>query len=173
MPVAEGEAESARGQIFVARILLPAGQAMLESPATKPREEHMNKLIIPAMLMTTCVGGLAVWAQTPLRFENHRYFTTPLENDAGREVSMQSVTMPPGAGNQFHRHPGDQWTAVQEGEVTFTVQGQPPKVLKVGESNFVPRGTVHRQQNLTDKPARYVEMRIFDKGKPASEQMTQ
>jgi quercetin dioxygenase-like cupin family protein len=135
----------------------------------------MNKLIIPAMLVTTCVGALAVWAQTPPRpaFQNHRYFTTPLENDAGREVSMQSVTMPPGAGNQFHRHPGDQWTAVQEGEVTFTVQGQPPKVLKVGESNFVPRGTVHRQQNLGDKPARYIEMRVFDKGKPASEQITQ
>ena len=61
-------------------------------------------------------------------------------------------TMPPGAGNQFHRHPGDQWTAVQEGEVTFTVKGEPPKVLKAGESNHVPRGTVHRQQNLTDKP---------------------
>jgi quercetin dioxygenase-like cupin family protein len=135
----------------------------------------MNRLIIPAMLVTTCVGALAVWAQTPTRPapQNNRYFTTPLENDASRDVSMQSVTMPPGAGNQFHRHPGDQWTAVQEGEVTFTVQGQPPKVLKVGDSNYVPRGTIHRQQNLGDKPARYIEMRIFDKGKPASEQMTQ
>jgi quercetin dioxygenase-like cupin family protein len=138
----------------------------------KTREEHVNKFIIPAALAATCIGALAVWAQAP-SLQNNRYFTTPLENDAAREVSMQSVTMPPGAGNQFHRHPGDQWTAVQEGEVTFTVQGQPPKVLKVGESNYVPRGTVHRQQNLGDKPARYIEMRIFDKGKPASEQMTQ
>jgi quercetin dioxygenase-like cupin family protein len=135
----------------------------------------VNKFIIPAALAATCIGALAVLAQTPPRpaLQNNRYFTTPLENDAAREVSMQSVTMPPGAGNQFHRHPGDQWTAVQEGEVTFTVQGQPPKVLKVGDSNYVPRGTVHRQQNLGDKPARYIEMRIFDKGKPASEQMTQ
>jgi quercetin dioxygenase-like cupin family protein len=77
--------------------------------------------------------------------------------------------MPPGAGNQFHRHPGEQWTAVQEGEVTFTIKGQPQHVLKAGESNYVPRGTIHRQQNLTDKPARYIEMRIFDKDKPASE----
>ena len=73
------------------------------------------------------------------------------------------------AGNQFHRHPGDQWTAVQEGEVTFTVKGKPPQVLKAGDSNYVPRGTIHRQQNLSDKPARYIEMRVFDKGKPASE----
>jgi quercetin dioxygenase-like cupin family protein len=68
---------------------------------------------------------------------------------------MQSVTAPPGSGNQFHRHPGDQWTAIQEGEITFTVKGQAPVVLKAGDSNYVPRGTIHRQQNLTDKPARY------------------
>jgi len=65
---------------------------------------------------------------------------------------------------------GRRW---QEGEVTFTIKGQPPQVLKAGDSNYVPRGTVHRQQNLTDKPARYIEMRIFDKGKPASEQVVE
>ena len=102
-------------------------------------------------------------------FQNKRYFTMPLENDPTREVGLQSVTMPPGAGNQFHRHPGEQWTAVQEGEVTFTVQGKPPQVLKAGDSNHVPRGTIHRQQNLTDKPARYIEMRVFDQGKPPTE----
>jgi quercetin dioxygenase-like cupin family protein len=174
MFTAAGEAESARAYRFQGSHSVAGRQAMLQSLATKPREEHMNRIIIPAVLVTTCIGALAV-AQTPQRpaLQNNRYFTTPLENDATREVSMQSVTMPPGAGNQFHRHPGDQWTAVQEGEVTFTVQGQPPKVLKVGDSNYVPRGTIHRQQNLSDKPARYIEMRVFDKGKPASEQMTQ
>jgi quercetin dioxygenase-like cupin family protein len=119
--------------------------------------------------------GLAptmVAAEAPPKAQNKRYFTMPLEKDPTREVGLQAVTLPPGAGNQFHRHPGDQWTAVQEGEVTFTVKGQPPQVLKAGESNYVPRGTIHRQQNLGDKPARYIEMRVFDKGKPASEQMT-
>ena len=130
----------------------------------------MNKLIIPAVLVATGMVAGAAWSQpaTP-QLQNHRYFTMPLEKDPTREVGLQSVTMPPGAGNQFHRHPGDQWTAVQEGEVTFTVKGQPPQVLKAGESNYVPRGTIHRQQNLGDKPARYIEMRVFDKGKPASE----
>ena len=133
----------------------------------------MNKLIIPALLVATGMVATAAWSQTAApTAQNKRYFTMPLENDPTREVGLQSVTMPPGAGNQFHRHPGDQWTAVQEGEVTFTVQGKPPQVLKAGEHNHVPRGTVHRQQNLTDKPARYIEMRIFDKDKPASEAVT-
>lgn len=132
----------------------------------------MNKLMIPAVLVATGIAAVAWAAQTNAPpFQNNRYFTMPLEKDPTREVGLQSVTMPPGAGNEFHRHPGEQWTAVQEGEVTFTIQGQPPKALKAGEYNYVPRGTVHRQQNLTNRPARYIEMRIFDKGKPASEQV--
>jgi quercetin dioxygenase-like cupin family protein len=123
-----------------------------------------------AVLVATGMAATAAWPQTtPPPFQNKRYFTMPLEKDPTREVGLQSVTMPPGAGNQFHRHPGDQWTAVQEGEVTFTIKGQPPVVLKAGDSNYVPRGIIHRQQNFSDKPARYVVMNIFDKGKLAAE----
>jgi quercetin dioxygenase-like cupin family protein len=135
----------------------------------------MNKRVMTATIAAAGLIAVAALAQTPARptFQNNRYFSAPLEKDASREVGMQSVTAPPGSGNQFHRHPGDQWTAVQEGEITFTVKGQPPVVLKAGDSNYVPRGTIHRQQNLSDKPARYVEMRIFDKGKPAAEQVAE
>jgi len=131
----------------------------------------MNRLIIPAVLVATGMAAAAAWSAPAPETQNHRYFTMPLEKDPTREVGLQTVTMPPGAGNQFHRHPGEQWTAVQEGEVTFTVQGKPPQVLKAGDYNYVPRGTIHRQQNLSGRPARYIEMRIFDKGVPASEQM--
>jgi quercetin dioxygenase-like cupin family protein len=141
----------------------------------KHREDVMNKLMVPMVVAATGILAATAWSQAPApAFENHRYFTMPLEKDPTREVGLQSVTMPPGAGNQFHRHPGgDQWTAVQEGEVTFTIKGQPPKVLKVGDSNYVPRGTIHRQQNLTHKPARYIEMRVFDKDKPVSESVSE
>ena len=134
----------------------------------------MNKLIVPTVIVATGLVAATAWSQAPTPpFQNKRYFTMPLEKDPTREVGLQSVTMPPGSGNQFYRHPGDQWIAVQEGEVTFTVKGQPPQVLRAGDHNYVPRGTIHRQQNLTDKPARYIEMRIFDKGVPASEQVAE
>ncbi len=42
-------------------------------------------------------------------------------------------------------------------------------MLKVGESVYIPRGTIHRNQNLTDKPARTVELVILDKDKPGLE----
>ena len=41
--------------------------------------------------------------------------------------------------------------------------------LGSGEGNYVARGIVHRQQNLSDKPARYVVINILDKGKPVAE----
>ena len=129
----------------------------------------MQKLIIAEVLAITCMFAPAAWSQatTPAR-QTIRYFTTPLEKDLTREAEMVSITVPPGAGNEFHRHPGDQWTAVQEGEVTFTIKGQPAVVLKAGDSNYVPRGIIHRQQNLSDKPVRYIVMGVFDKGKPVA-----
>jgi quercetin dioxygenase-like cupin family protein len=130
----------------------------------------MNKLIVPAIMVAVGMVAAAAWSQTP-NPNVKIYYTTPLENDASRYVRLQSVTIPANSGNQFHRHPGDQWAAVQEGEVTLLVKGQPPRVLKVGDSVYIPRGTVHRNQNMTDKPARSVELVILDKDKPALEQV--
>jgi quercetin dioxygenase-like cupin family protein len=130
----------------------------------------VKKSIIAEVFAATCMFAPAAWSQAPTPAPQiPRYFTTPLEKDPTREVYMQSITVQPGGGNQFHRHFGDQWTAVQEGEVTFTIKGQPPVVLKAGDSNYMPRGTVHRQQNLSDKPVRYIVMGVFDKGKPVAE----
>jgi len=129
----------------------------------------MKKLIVAELLLAILMFAPTAWSQeTPAR-QTIRYFTTAVEKDPTREAEMVSITVPPGAGNEFHRHPGDQWTAVQEGEVTFTIRGQPPVVLKAGESNYVPRGIVHRQQNLSGKAARYIVINIFDKGKIAAE----
>jgi quercetin dioxygenase-like cupin family protein len=103
-------------------------------------------------------------------FQPKPYFQMPLEKDPSRVVRLQNVTLMPGAGNTFHRHPGDQWWAIQEGEVTFTIKGQQPRVLKAGDYVYVPRGTVHRNKNLSNRPARAIELNITDKDKPQTEQ---
>jgi quercetin dioxygenase-like cupin family protein len=135
----------------------------------------MNKLIVPAVIVALgLIGGAALSQQAPpptSGFQAKAYFQMPLEKDPSRVVRLQSVVIPPGAGNQFHRHPGDQWWAVQEGEVTYTVKGQEPRLVKAGESVYVPRGTVHRNQNLSKLPARSIELNITDKDKPQTEQV--
>jgi quercetin dioxygenase-like cupin family protein len=137
----------------------------------------MNKLIVPAVIVATGMVAAAAWSQTPAPAPAPNpnvkiYFTNPLEKDDSRIVRLQSITIPAHEGNNFHRHPGDQWSAVQEGEVTLTVQGQAPRTLKVGDSAYIPRGTIHRNQNLTDKPARTIELNIVDKDKPLLEPVT-
>ena len=138
----------------------------------------MNKLIIPAIVAASAMVSPPASAQAPQApqqapgFQASRYFELPLEKDASRIVRMQNVVLPPGSGNQFHRHPGDQWWAVQEGEVTFTIKGEAPRLMKPGDWVYVPRGTVHRNQNLSGRPARSIELNITDKDKPQTEQVT-
>ena len=131
----------------------------------------MNKLIVPATIIPVGMTVAATWSQTP-NPNVKIHMTSPLEKDQGRVVHLQSVTLPARQGGKFHRHPGDQWSVVQEGEVTFTVQGQAPRTLKVGDSVYIPRGTIHRNQNLTDMPARYEEFCVLDKDKPQFEAVT-
>jgi quercetin dioxygenase-like cupin family protein len=97
------------------------------------------------------------------------YITSPLERDPSRVVRLTTVLVPPGGATPFHRHPGDQWEMVQEGEITYTVRGEEPKVLKAGDVVYIPRGTVHRNQNLSGQPVRTVELMIVDKDKPHTE----
>ena len=135
----------------------------------------MNKLIAPSIIVAAgmvTAAALSQQAGPPASgFQAKPYFQMPLEKDPSRVVRLQNVVIPPGAGNQFHRHPGDQWWAVQEGEVTFTVKGQQPRVMKPGEFVYVPRGTIHRNQNLSKLPARSIELNITDKDKPQTEQV--
>ena len=84
-----------------------------------------------------------------------------------RAIDITVVAHLPGrAGNGFHMHSGDQWEAVIEGEITFTVRGQQPRVLKTGEFVYIPRGTIHRNENKSNAPTRTIELLIMDKDKP-------
>jgi quercetin dioxygenase-like cupin family protein len=134
----------------------------------------MNKVMATGIITAAALVA-AAWSyaaeQGGAGFQPKPYFVMPLEKDPSRQVRLQNVVIPAGAGNQFHRHPGDQWWAVQEGEVTYTIKGQAPRVLKAGDYVYVPRGTVHRNQNLTNRPARSIELNITDKDKPQTEQV--
>lgn len=97
------------------------------------------------------------------------YMTTDLRGDPTRQVVLQTVTFPPGGDTGRHIHHGDDYLMVQEGEILNTVAGNAPRVLKAGDSVHIDPEVVHRNQNVTDKPARTVEVFIIDKNKPRSE----
>src|SRR5258707_15550564 len=132
--------------------------------------------MLRALLMSAVIAATATFATTASAQTSTsptgpafstRFFTTPLENDPSRDVRLQmQLHLPSRSGNPFHTHSGDQWEAVIEGEITFTVRGQEPRGLKAGESIYIPRGTVHRNENKSTQPTRTIELLIIDKGKP-------
>jgi quercetin dioxygenase-like cupin family protein len=125
-------------------------------------------LAIAAAAATATTGAPAQTSTSPTGPAfSERFFTTPLENDPNREVKAQMQLHLPGRpGNGFHTHSGDQWEVVLDGEITFTVRGQQPKVLKAGEFVYIPRGTIHRNENKGTLPTRTIEIMVIDKGKP-------
>src|ERR1700704_4234352 len=132
--------------------------------------------MLRALLMSAVIAATATFATTASAQTSTsptgpafstRFFTTALENDPSRDVQLQmQLHLPSRPGNGFHSHNGDQWEAVVDGEITFTVKGQPPRVLKTGEFVYIPRGTVHRNENKSSQPTRTIELLIMDKDKP-------
>jgi quercetin dioxygenase-like cupin family protein len=91
---------------------------------------------------------------------------TPLTGDSSRVVRLINVQIPVGADSGRHHHPGDQYTTVQEGEIQITVDGQSPQTYKAGQVVHIPPMIVHRTQNVSDKPARTLEVFIVAKDQP-------
>jgi quercetin dioxygenase-like cupin family protein len=133
------------------------------------REVRMRILrlaVLIAGFATLIVVSAGLQAQEPPKnIVTTPYVTSPLEGDPLRMVRLTTVLVLAGGATPFHRHPGDQWEMVQEGEITYTAKGEEPKVLKAGDAVYIPRGTVHRNQNLSGQPVRTVELMIVDKDK--------
>lgn len=126
----------------------------------------MRSFLVFAVVVAVGVAAVSASSQSPQRATQTPYQTGDLPGDPTREVMLYGNFFPPGAGNPFHTHHGDQWVVVEEGELLYIVKDEEPKLLKKGDSVFTPRGTVHRAQNASDKPARTTELQISDKGKP-------
>jgi quercetin dioxygenase-like cupin family protein len=84
----------------------------------------------------------------------------------GREAVVARVEVAPGAFAGRHTHPGDEISYVMAGEVELLVDGQPPRVVKAGESFVIPAGIVHNAHNASDKPVQLVGVYVVEKGKP-------
>ena len=78
------------------------------------------------------------------------------ELTGANQIQLVRVTMPPGKAHAFHRHPGFE-------EVLYYLSGRAEqwvgserRVLRAGESAFVPRDEVHGTYNVFDEPVVFV-----------------
>lgn len=75
---------------------------------------------------------------------------------------VKRITVKPGGrlSLQSHRHRGEHWT-VAAGIATVTV-GDTVAALGVGQSTDVPRGVVHRLENIHTEPLELIEVQFGD-----------
>ena len=73
-----------------------------------------------------------------------------------KQLLFVRVKMPPGRGHQFHRHPArEEIIYVLDGKAQQWVDRE-KKILKAGESAFIPKDTVHGIYNTTSKPVTFL-----------------
>jgi quercetin dioxygenase-like cupin family protein len=91
----------------------------------------------------------------PVRFGTARWLSRPVTTGAA-ELAVVEVTLEPGKGHAFHRHPNQE-------EVIYVVAGEveqwlerDSRVLRPGDGLFIPKGVVHASFNGGGGPARIV-----------------
>ena len=84
----------------------------------------------------------------------------------GREAVVARVEVAPGAKAGRHSHPGDEISYIIEGEGTLLIDGEPPRIVKAGESFIIPAGVIHDAHNNGAVPVKLVGVYVVEKGKP-------
>jgi quercetin dioxygenase-like cupin family protein len=72
----------------------------------------------------------------------------------------------PGVATGRHTHSGEELTYILEGQIELRIDGQPPRVVKAGETFFVPAGLVHEGINTGDGKSKVLATYIVEKGQP-------
>ncbi len=129
---------------------------------TAPR--RATKQVMKALLLVGLVSAGALMAQ------NSGLTRTLIGRGdmsvPGREAVVARVELAPGARAGRHTHPGDEIGYIMEGESTLLIDGEPPRVVKAGESFIVPAGVIHDAVNNGTVPVKLVGVYVVEKGKP-------
>jgi len=130
-----------------------------------------RKALISALVVAG-VAGLALLvelrAETMGQIKADHILVKDLAGEPGKEVNIQVYTFPPGASVPWHIHPDTHEFGYQlGGEFTLLINGEPSRILKVGDGFYVPPNVIHRGINASSTPAKFMVVRVRPKGKPA------
>jgi quercetin dioxygenase-like cupin family protein len=82
------------------------------------------------------------------------------------EISQSLVEFAPGTSAPRHFHPGEELIYVVKGTLEYDLDGQPPAVVKTGQSLLIPYGIVHGVKNVGSDTAIELGTYVAEKGKP-------
>jgi quercetin dioxygenase-like cupin family protein len=86
----------------------------------------------------------------------------------GKEVTVVTISYPPGAGSPPHRHPGSVVGYVLEGALVMQMDGHPPVTYHAGQSFYEAPNQLHAvsRNASTTRPARLLAFVITGQGQP-------
>ena len=119
-------------------------------------------VILAALVLVGLVGFLNAQPSSPIKRTPLQKFDVP---GTDYETVIGIAEIAPDVSVGRHTHPGPESGYLLEGYFTLLVDGQPPKVLRAGDSYQVPAGTVHDARSGA-KGAKVIATYIVVKGKP-------
>ncbi len=93
---------------------------------------------------------------------------TPLQKfdfPDGYTTVTGTAEIQPGVSAGRHTHPGVETGYVLEGETVMSIEGQPDKVIKAGDSYTIPAGVPHDARATGDRPVKVLAVYIVERGK--------
>ena len=88
----------------------------------------------------------------------------------GKETVIYVADLKPGAAGGKHRHFGDEFVYILEGELIVEPVGKEPITLKVGDVGHLAPDVVHAARNGSQsETAKVLVILVVDKGKPLTE----
>lgn len=129
----------------------------------------MPKLAIAAAAL---VAAAAIPAVESLHAQQAQFTRKMLQDqnlsvEDRHAVQVLAEFIPGGAAGK-HTHPGEELGYILEGTLQLEIEGQPPRVLKAGDTFFIPPGVVHDGKNIGAGPAKVLATYIVEKGKPVA-----
>ncbi len=88
---------------------------------------------------------------------------------AGQEAVFGRADIPVGGTSGRHIHHGLEAAYVAEGTIELKMQGQPDRIMKVGDTFLMRPNVPHEARNPGPGPAKIISTWVIDKGKPLGE----
>jgi hypothetical protein len=85
---------------------------------------------------------------------------------AGYQTIKVIAEVPAGTCSGRHSHPGIETSYLIDGDVTFKIDGQPPKTYKPGAEWRIEPGVVHDACTTGDRTSKVLATYVLEKGKP-------
>ncbi|MBN9583094.1 MAG: cupin domain-containing protein [Afipia sp.] len=124
----------------------------------------LKKTLFCASIIALAGMGAALAQQPPAGIKRTPLQTVPFPEGYNTVVGLAELA--PGVKAGRHTHPGIETGYVMEGELVLSIDGQPDKMLKPGDSYQIPAGVIHDAGVHGDKPMKVLGVYVVDKTKP-------